>query len=477
VAEEVVFRPQPKQGQFHRSAADIVVFGGAAGGGKTWSLLYEPTYHTKNPRFAALMFRRTMPQIYLQGGMWDTSEELYPYAGAVPSKARASWTFPSGATVAFRSMERDEDRYTYDGSQIPLICFDQLEHFSSKQFFYMLSRNRSTCGVRPYVRASANPQPGWLAEFLQWWWDPQTGYAIPERSGKVRWMARIGDGIRWYGSREEAVERHPGLRPLSVTFIFSKLEDNRVLMEKDPGYLANLMALPLVERERLLGGNWKIAVAGNVFKREWWKFVDRAPPDVANWCRFWDFAATEPSAQNPDPDWTAGPKLGEKDGQIYVADCRHFRGSPLTNEQVARNTAMLDGVGVKQRMEQEPGASGKAIVDHYARSVFFGLDFAGVPSLKKKLLRWAPLSAAAEQGRVHLVRGDWNADFVDELEACKGEDEKNDQADGASGALEALRVPDGSWGARDVPPPPERRAENLDAADWQPALDDMGELS
>ena len=67
-----------------------------------------------------------------------------------------------------------------------------------------------------------------------------------------------------------------------------------------------------------------------------------------------------------------------------------------------------------------------------------------MPSSKKKLLRWAPLSAACEQGRVFLVKGAWNQDFVDELEGCKGEDEKNDQADAASGALEALRLPTGA---------------------------------
>lgn len=452
MSEEVKFTPQSKQEQALKSTADILIFGGAAGGGKTWTLLYEPLYHIGNPDFGAIIFRRTFPQITLEGGLWDESDRLYPFAGATSTKGALRWVFPSGSTVVFRSIENEDDRYNFDGAQIPLIGFDQLESFTAKQFWYLLSRNRSTCGVRPYVRATCNPQPGWLAELIQWWWDPQTGYAIPERSGVVRWFVRIGDGLRWFGSKAEAKKKHPESEPKSLSFIFSKLQDNQVLMKKDPGYLANLMALPMVDRERLLGGNWKIAVAGNVFKREWWKFCDAPPPGIFNWCRYWDLAATAPEA-GKDPDWTAGVKIGEQDGDIYIADVVHFQGSALTNERTIKATAELDGPSVKVRMEQEGGASGKSLAGeqgHYARNVMVGYDYAGVPSSKKKLLRWAPLSAAAEHGRVFLVRGRWNQDFVDELEGCKGEDEKNDQADAASGALEALRIPTGAWSGDDI---------------------------
>lgn len=467
MSEARTFAPQPKQLLFLESDADITIFGGAAGGGKSFSLLYEPFHDITNPKFSAVVFRRTYPQIYMTGGLWDISEELYPYAGGSPTKGNGLWVFPSGASVEFRSMEHEDDRYKYDGAQIPLIEFDQLESFTEKQFFYMMSRNRSMSGAKSRIRASANPQPGWLADFLAFWWHPETGYAIPERSGKKRWFVRIQDSIRWADSKVELEARYPGSMPKSVTFILSKLQDNKILMDKDPGYLASLMALPMVDRERLLGGNWKISIAGNIFKREWWKFVDVIPEEISQECRFWDFAATAQEGSN-DPDWTAGVRLARgKSGNIYIRDCQHWRESPLGNEKRAAATAQLDGNSVRQRMEQEPGASGKSIVDHYARTVFFGFDFAGKPSLKKKILRWSPLSAAAEQGRVFLVKGDWNRDFCDELEGCKGEDEKNDQADAASGALEELATPTGAFGsASEIPPKAEEEA--LKRIDWEP---------
>jgi predicted phage terminase large subunit-like protein len=164
--------------------------------------------------------------------------------------------------------------------------------------------------------------------------------------------------------------------------------------------------------------------------------------------RRWDLAATEPHDGNKDPDWTAGVKMGRsREGNVYITDCQHYRGSPSTNEKRIAATAQIDGTGVRIRMEQEPGASGKSMIDHYQRSVIFGFDFQGKPSLKKKILRWNPLSAMCEQGRVFLVKGAWNQDFIDELEGCKGEDEKNDQADAASGALEELAVGTGAFGS------------------------------
>ena len=137
----------------------------------------------------------------------------------------------------------------------------------------------------------------------------------------------------------------------------------------------------------------------------------------------------------------------DKQGNAYVLDVQHFRGTPLTVERRIVATAELDSTLIRIRMEQEGGSSGKSMIDYWQRSMLFGYDFAGVPSLKKKVMRWAPLSAACEQGRVYLVRAHWNQDFIDELEGCKGEEEKNDQADAASGAMNELAVGTGAFGS------------------------------
>ena len=272
-----IIKPQPgPQEMFLSTTADICIYGGAAGGGKTFGLLMEPLRHIDNGDFGAVIFRKTSNQITAEGGLWDTSYQLYPMVGGTPKKTPSySWTFPSGMKVTFAHMQLEKDVLNWQGTQIPLICFDELTHFKRSQFFYMLSRNRSGSGVPGYIRATCNPDASsWVAEFISWWWDPKTGYPIPERSGVIRWMYRRSDEIYWADSKEELWEQfdlktpEERAEPKSVTFIASTLQDNKILLSKDPGYMANLKALPTVERERLLHGNWLIMpAAGLYFKR------------------------------------------------------------------------------------------------------------------------------------------------------------------------------------------------------------------
>lgn len=285
-------RVAPQEGPqtwFLGSPADIAIYGGAAGGGKTWALLMEPMRHVYNGEFGAVFFRRTTVQIRNEGGLWDESAKLYPLLSGTPKEHVLTWSFPSGASVSFAHLEHDKTVQSYQGSQIPLICFDELTHFSARQFWYMVSRNRSMCGVRPYIRATCNPDPdSWVAKFIEWWIDQDTGLAIPERSGVLRWFVRVNDEIIWadqpedladYMAPDKSGEMAP-IPPKSVTFISAKLTDNKLLMAADPGYMANLMSLPLVERERLLGGNWKVRNTQGLVFTNWRVAEFETPPDA-----------------------------------------------------------------------------------------------------------------------------------------------------------------------------------------------------
>lgn len=295
----VEIRPQPgPQERFLSSPADIAIFGGAAGGGKTWALLLEPLRHIENPDFGAVVFRRTFPQVSQEGGMWDESAKVYPLLGATSNENDMEWRFPSGARVRFSHMQHEKNKLDWMGAQIPLICFDQLEGFTETQFVYMLSRNRSMCGIRPYVRATCNPDADtWLASFLAWW-IADDGYARLDRAGVLRWFVRVNDRLIWADTAEELQRQFPEIPPKSVTFVPASVYDNKKLLAADPGYIANLMALHRIDRERLLGdrqrgGNWKIrAEAGKVFNRTWFKIVDAAPAQGVT-VRAWDLAATE----------------------------------------------------------------------------------------------------------------------------------------------------------------------------------------
>ena len=279
---------KPQEGfqeQFLSSSADIVIGGAGAGVGKTFAELLETLRHKDVERFNAMFFRRTTVQITNPGGLWDESMNIFPLFGASPQSQKLRWTFPSGAIVKFSHLEHEMNIYDHQGAQYCLIIFDELCHFSKKMFIYLLSRNRSVCGVKPYVRASCNPDAeSFVAELIEWWIDqderlpnselnPRYGYPITERIGIVRFFIVDQDEYVWGATKDEVIEKcphifdNPAFKDInpedlvkSITFIPGSIFDNKKLMEKNPEYLGNLMALDEDEKARLLYGNWKVKI-------------------------------------------------------------------------------------------------------------------------------------------------------------------------------------------------------------------------
>jgi len=194
-----------------RTPADICIYGGAAGGGKTVGLILEPLrYVGRVANFTAVFFRRTTPQITNPGGLLDESQNFYPRVGGTLHLGAREWRWPRAGKIKFSHLQFETTVYDWQGAQIALICFDELTHFTAHQFFYMVSRNRSTCGVRPYIRATCNPDAdSWVAGFLAWWIDQETGLPIPERAGAVRYYVRVAEKIVWADRSEDLMQHLP----------------------------------------------------------------------------------------------------------------------------------------------------------------------------------------------------------------------------------------------------------------------------
>lgn len=289
MAEIRKIKPQPGyQEKALSSGADIVIGGASAGVGKTFSLLLDPLRHVKIKNFGGVIFRRTSPQIRAEGGLWDTSMQLYPTIRAVPKETHLTWVFPSKCKLKFSHLEYEKNLLDWQGSQIPFIGFDELTHFSKKMFFYLLSRNRSTCGVRPYVRATCNPDPeSWIVELIRWWIDEETGFPIPERDGIIRYFVRDGENYIWGNTQEDCIKKAGYLLDdiveksgidaskfvKSITFISGDIYQNQELLKTNPEYLANLLSQDDETKAQLLHGNWKIQIS-DVDLYDYYKFRD-----------------------------------------------------------------------------------------------------------------------------------------------------------------------------------------------------------
>jgi predicted phage terminase large subunit-like protein len=385
------------------------------------------------PGFGCTIFRKNFNQIFAQGGLWDESTHIYSeIEGADPKFARGQWWFrnKSGqivSKVTFAHIEKEAELPKWQGSQICEIGFDELTHFSEKVFFYMLSRNRSTCGVTPFVRATCNPDAdSWVAKFIEWWIDKETGYPIPERSGKIRWFIRRDEVVYWANTRQELWKKF-GLKtdeekrePRSVTFIMSSLSDNKELLKVNPTYLANLKALPVIDRERLLYGNWKIkAAAGLYFKKtQLGSILEILPNDVIRWVRCWDLAATSED-ENGDAAFTAGVLIGKrKNGRYLVADVINRQLEAMDVRKTVLLTAQSDRAQYKRvriRLPKDPGQAGKEQAQSYIK-MLAGFDVTAVAETGSKESRAEPVAAQWQAGNFDIMYGDWNEPFLNQLE-------------------------------------------------------------
>lgn len=362
------------------SSADIAVYGGAAGGGKSFALLLEAIRHANNPRFGAVVFRKLSPQITNEGGLWDTAEKIYPLLGAQARVGTLEYRFPTGSRVTFRHLQHEKTKFDWQGAQIPFIGFDELTHFSESQFFYMLSRNRSLCGVRPYVRATTNPDASsWVKKFLAPWVDRK--FKDPARSGEIRWFHREKGELYWARTPRELVARFPSAIPKSVTFVRASVYDNIDLLRDDPGYLANLMAQGEVDRARLLDGNWDIVNEGLVYSDfgsaviddELWPKPGRWNYGGIDWGFNNPFGALASYLDGDDVLWIGWERyasrvtLTEHSKALPRGDIRWF-GDPAGADQIAEMRAAGHDIVPCVHLGHQPLAAGIGLVTERIRT-------------------------------------------------------------------------------------------------------------
>lgn len=280
----VLFSQKGGQTNMLASNADISIEGGGRGGGKSYVLLMNALYDITNPNLRAIIFRKDLDDL---SDLIDTSGDIYKDFGIYNrAKNDMTWNFYNGGwlTFSYHNMDSPDFLDRYQGKQYAYIGIDEVTQMSFTKFKTLTMSNRNAYKLRSRIIGTCNPDPdSWVAKFIEWWIDQETGLPIEERCGQIRYCFMDGDDVTqivWGDTREECFEkckdtlmhywraeyeRYGSPQDLfikSVTFIPAKLSDNVALMSSDPTYLASLVGQDDETRARFLDGNWKYKSAG-----------------------------------------------------------------------------------------------------------------------------------------------------------------------------------------------------------------------
>lgn len=305
------------------------LYGGAAGGGKSDAMLMAAAMFVDHSEYACLILRRTFAELSKPGAIMDRAIEWWRPRGVHWDGTTKTFTFPSGAKVAFGYLQHEHDHLQYQGSEAHAVCWDELTQFPREsQYRYIgISRVRRRDGCKIPLRNLSASNPGgpghsWVKQrFIG---DPAAGVVAP----------------------------HP--------YIPARIEDNPHIDRE--AYIEGLLDLHPTVRDQLLRGDWAARDPGDYFRAEW--FGPLLDPATDIWpssdcirIRWWDLAASE----KEDAAFTSGVRMARhRSGVRAVEHCRSFRATPGKRDDLIVQTAKADGYGVTVGLEIEGGSGGPA---------------------------------------------------------------------------------------------------------------------
>lgn len=419
----VIWKPLPKQLLALSCPIDDMLFGGSVGGGKTDFLLAAWVQHAAEYKEHAvgLIVRRTLPELR---DIKRRARKLFPKLGAVGKNDSRDWAFPGGAMLSLSYLENDEDATRYQGQEFTFVGVDEAGAFKSPApIDYLRSRMRSpVAGVRKRLILTANPGGRGHKWLLERYVKGRTPYvpfdATDDETGESLDFQRV--------------------------YIPSRLTDNPYLMA-DPDYVKRIRGSgPSWFVRAILLGDWNIAIAGKVIKREWWKYHQGVPADTENPAKYaaeklgvytivqsWDFAARakETNDRSVCTTWGCTPR-----GWLLL----DVWAGRLTFPDLKKKAVDLAEKWGCFEVLVEDASSGIGIVDELKRDTLLAIK--PVRPVGGKYERALAVSALIEQGLALLPKtAVWLSDFLDEVCAFP-EGAHDDIVDSLSQALKYLSV-------------------------------------
>lgn len=416
-------KPTPVQEAFLRLRCREALFGGAAGGGKSIGLLMDASQYVEVPGYHALLLRPTLSELEQPGGLLDLADDWFGLSKAAWSGELRAWLFPGpgrsgagGSSLRFGYLAGQRDVNRYSGSSYSYLGLDELSQVDEVSYHRM---QRVLRQPKPDLNPSRSPD----------------GLSLAEVPIRCRATSNPG-GPNHHWIRAYFVD--PQTRPEGVIYLPARWSDNDHLDFEQ--YARGLAHLPLADRERLINGDWEIPDEGNTFQRSWFEIIDRSQvPEGTRAVRYWDLAGTEPTPNNPDPDYTVGLRLEYDDTtRLYyitgLVRVRRYAGRVL---ELMRATAAEDGPGVRIFVEHEGGSHGGYLEQNLTYEVLADYRVSMHHPRDSKEARAHSVAAAAQEGRVKIVAAPNTREFLDEV--CQFPHGRHDDCvDALAGAQHAL---------------------------------------
>lgn len=408
-----------------------ILYGGAAGGGKSWVVLACALQYADVPGYAALILRKTYQDLSKPGGLLDKAKDMLIPQGVHYDAQEKRFRFKEGSSLVFGHLENKDSHYQYQGQEYQCISIDESTQIPEHQIRYLHSRLRrlttSPCPIR--FRLASNPG------------------GVSHDYHKNEYIAKQERGARIY--------------------IPARLEDNLYLDRES--YIRQLEHLDPITRAQLLNGDWTARHAGMIFKREWVSFVDAEPSNSFGYTRAWDLAASESDTAK----YTAGVKMcRDVEDNVYVTDVQRFKATPGKRDLRIRSVAESDGQTVRIFIPLDPAAGGETQGEYLTR-ILMGFQCDAERPTGDKFVRLAPFASYAERKKVRIVRGPWNDAYLNELEqanpAESPDDQTLDQMDATSDAFRIVAKQHNRY----FPPKPPHPGADLDVFDEDPERSDM----
>lgn len=412
-------RPHPKQAEFLLDVSPEVMFGGAAGGGKSEALLMAALQFVDVPGYSAILFRRTYADLAMPGALMSRSQEWLNGTGARWADKEKTWHFPKGATLTFGYLDSKDDRFRYQSTEFQFVGFDELTHFLEIDYTFLFSRLRRLKTSSIPIRMRAGTNPG-------------------------------GRGHAWVKKRFLS----PDSMARGRVFIPSKIADNPSLDAAE--YTAALGELDSFTRNQMLKGDWTDFKGNHFFPGSWPAYVNLGDSFAIGPMGVRQVFIRSQLSYIIAVDWATGEKNTSDctamvvggllpDGRILILD--------VVNERLSKEASPLKLAGLCAKW---PGAVVCTEDDVYSQMMQAECRrFKGIPEMRMlaiesraKIVRCTPAIIHAENKRILRPDNDppWWEEYSDQLSAFTGIQTEHDDMVDATGMI--ARMADKLKGSR-----------------------------